>query len=934
MPRGAKKTINQHNNRHENGIVAPGKRVTKQKSNGHINGSADGTFQPNAPPSPVPAPARSHVPDKRINGYKNAPTDFDEVDSRESGDLSEEMGPMVNGASRGVQDGKHRTIDVNAARSPAVHDSSPLSLALTILWSCPIGDTLAILIFLLSLPPTILTLTNTLFAILTFMPPTTSLSSFPTTFSDVFQGSSGAPSFATIIATDIIGLVMWLAIWTPVQVLALELAQAVVATTLGGGNSVKNKGSDHTIVCMGIVIVSHIARHKWIQNRFFGYDWTVRLASFSNIPLGPAEFLSDDIHTSHTFSSWFRLLITLHILVQGFVHVVRRWYARRGHTPPAMVSKKADLEPTTGSSTRSDPMSPANPTSSAQGALQEPTAKSSLPNARDTKEKSNKKKRRQGTYVRSQQPLWAAFAATKVTVCREFDQSKMLQEANGSNAKDSRNLGDAPFTLEESCVWITQIHLSSFSFEASYFPSKQIDLGSVEVTKPTIGVGVDRSKPFFVRVNGADWSSTMISSTSKGGSEDVSADQGWEGQVFGLSPSSSYICSFVRCEDGVEIFSASVSTPSSPPLDQETLATATPPLQPHRPSSPTSPKTTLLNSIAACEASKVEALARQKRSRKDYKAACASLKKETDIHNSKLAKIAVEDKAHHNRHMQWNQQTRQADEANAAMSTELDLISCIPEEEQSQWTLRKSDSETAQEQKHNAKINLSKYEESAEQEKAAFQSEEANTVQKRERLTARATKLQEQLQRLQSANAQGFDEKERREAELAAKAQDRRQSDERNQAHLNSFEKSIGIVQQSIQQAMQQIQGFSNAYKQQQIINATLDTTAIPGTEYPGTVIQPSTTSGLHFPALGPPEQAAASSKSASLRHDARPRSTSLRSNGNGGPNDFDDQDPAPPMPSTKTVGIIGGRKPIESASGNGIIRLSPTSKSGSPVWN
>ena len=366
----------------------------------------------------------------------------------------------------------------------------------------------------------------------------------------------------------------------------------------------------------------------------------------------------------------------------------------------------------------------------------------------------------------------------------------------------------------------------------------------------------------------------------------------------------------------------------------ETLATTTPPLQPHRPSSPTSPKTTLLNSIAACEASRVEALARQKRSRKDYKAACASLKKENDIHNSKLAKIAAEDKAHHNRHMQWNQQTRQADEAHAAMSTELASIGCIPEEEQTQWNLRKSDLETAKEQKFNVQTDISRYEESVEQEKAAFQTEAANTMQKRERLTARATKLQEQLQRLQSANAQGLDEKERREAELAAKAQDRRQSDERTQAHLNSFKKSIGEVQRNIQQDMQQIQDFSNAYNQQQIINAALDTSTVPATEYPSTVIPPSAATGFNFPALGYPEQATIRSKSASLRHDVRPRSTSLLSNGNSGPNDFDDQDPAPPMPPTKTVGIMSGRKPNESASGNGILRLSPTSKSGSPVWN
>lgn len=569
MPRGAKKTAHQHNNRHENGIVAPGKRITRQKSNGHIDGATEANPQPNTPHA-SPAIARSQVPDRRTVGSKSSFVEPENLEGRESGDLSEDSSSLVNGASKGLQDQSHRKIDVNAAKSPAIHDSGVLSLALTILWSCPIGDTIAILIFLLSLPSTLLTLTNTLFAILTFMPPAVSLSSFPTTFNDVFQGSSGAPSFATILLTDFIGLVLWLVIWTPLQVLALELAQAVVATTLGGGNSAKNKGSDHTIVCMGVVIISHVARHRWIQNRFFGYDWTVRLASFSNMPLGPAEFLSDDMHTSRSFASWFRVLVTLHILIQGLVHVVRRWYARRGHSPPASISTKTDPESVAGSSVRSDGMPPASPASGAPSVMPEPTTKSSLPNARDTKEKSHKKKRKQATYVRSQQPLWAAFAATKVTVYREFDQSKMLQEATGSNATDLKNLGDAPFPLEEGRVWITQIHLSSFSFGASYFSTNQPGSAGVETIRPTISAGVDRSKPFFVRINGADWSSTAIRSLSKAQSEDASADKQWEGEVFGLSPSSSYICSFVRCEDGVEIYSASVSTPSSSPPDPGT----------------------------------------------------------------------------------------------------------------------------------------------------------------------------------------------------------------------------------------------------------------------------------------------------------------------------------------------------------------------------
>lgn len=954
MPRGAKKTAHQHNNRHENGIVAPGKRITKQKSNGHINGGTDGNSQPSTPPSASPAVAHTHVSDRRTNEYKDVFKESEEHDGRESGEISEDLGPVVSGCSNGQLGRNHRKIDVNAAKSTAVHDSGTLSLVLTILWSCPIGDTLAILIFLLSLPPTILTLTNTLFAILTFMPPATSLSSFPTNFSEVFQGSSGAPSFATIIATDIIGLVMWLVIWTPVQVLALELAQAVVATTLGGGNSVKNKGSDHTIVCMGIVIISHIARHKWVQNRFFGHDWTVRLSSFSNLPLGPVEFLSDDIHTSNTFSGWFRLLITLHILVQGIVHVVRRWYARRGHTPPATLKKKAESETTMGLSNRSDGMPATSPTPTVQGAHQEPITKSSLPNARETKEKSNKKKRKQGTYVRSQQPLWAAFAATKVTVCREFDQSKMLQEATISNATDSRNLGDAPFRLEEGCVWITQIHLHSFSFEASDFPCK-LELDATEVPKPTIGAGVDQSKPFFVRINGADWGSTAIRSILKEESKDMSANQTWEGEVFGLSPSSSYICSFVRCEDGVEFFSTSVSTPSPSPLDQgmtpcmhlvlslrrepltisidTSIAVLAPP-QPPRPSSPSSPATTLKNSLAACEATRIEHQTRLKRLKKDNKAACASLKKENDILRGKITKITAEDKGHHTRHKQWNQQSRQADEAVAAMSNELDSIGCIPEEDQEQWSSRKFEWEAEANQLSNAQREIATCKESAQQEKSALQGEATSTQQKRERLATRVTKLQEQLQRLQSANAQGLDEKERRQAELAVKAEDHRQSEERSQAQIASLQRSIEVVQHSTQQLMQQTQLYSNAFHQHQLINATMDDSAIPESGFPNTAFHTSTGSGFNYPALGHPEQATVRSKSASLRHDIRPRSTSLLSNENSGPNEFDDQDPAPPMPSTQTIGKMSGRKQSGSAGGHGLFRLSPTNKSGSPVWN
>lgn len=168
MPR-AKKNPHQHNSKHEVGVVAPGKRVKREKSNGHINEEVDtnGTT---------------------ACGASNLST-ANNVDDSEHRTVSENAELYVNGSAAGSFENNHRRIDVSAGKSPTVHDTGNFSLALTILWSCPIGDTLAILIFLLSLPPTSLALTNTLFAVLAFMPPATSISTFPTTLNDIFQGS-------------------------------------------------------------------------------------------------------------------------------------------------------------------------------------------------------------------------------------------------------------------------------------------------------------------------------------------------------------------------------------------------------------------------------------------------------------------------------------------------------------------------------------------------------------------------------------------------------------------------------------------------------------------------------------------------------------------------------------------------------------------------
>ena len=569
MPRGHKKPANPHNSRHENGVVAPGKRVAKQKSNGHLNGSP-GRSTPNTPPLPSPSPSLSNLPDHEADGVRSS-------DGHALGDPAEEIQgayprnigisseSYLNGTAT-MEMHQPRKIDVNAARNPAVHDNSTLNLTLTILQKSPLGDTITILIFLLSLPSTLLTLTNALFAVLTFVASAGSFVSIPSTFNDIFQGSGGAPSLATICITDILGLTFWLVMWTPVQILALELAQAIVATTLGGGYSSRKGGSDSTFLCMFIVFAMHVFRHDWIPRTIFGYNWYAKVAELYAFPVGSSSLPPDGISASRSPAGWFRVLVTLHILIQGLVHMARRWYTKREYAQPALVSKRSDPEAVAGSQGQGEGFPTTEFASNAPViSLAEPPSKTSIAALRDTREKvsSGKKKRKQGNYVRSQQPLWAAFATTKVHVLREYEQSHATAQATGSGAVDAKNLGNAAFASEPGRIWVTLVQPNSMFFDTSHIPlQERSDSGPEALPTKTI-TGVNRSLPFYVRINGADWTSTKIGRPPEDAYIEESKNQRWTGEIYGLTPSSTYYCTFVRSEDDVVIHSASISTPSS-----------------------------------------------------------------------------------------------------------------------------------------------------------------------------------------------------------------------------------------------------------------------------------------------------------------------------------------------------------------------------------
>lgn len=250
MPRSGAGKKNQHNHRHENGLVGPGKRIVKQKSNGQLTAATTGVI----PDTPPLTPTISDDPLMRSQAANDSSASLSDSrqdpaasvgihglrkrnsESSNDGQTTHHDGGIPN---RDSDEGRSQLYHTVEAKQSPCGDVGTLQLASSILKSCPAYDTIAMLILLLQLPPIFLTLVQALFASLTFMPPTgVSMTSVFSLF-DVFQGSAGTPSLSTMIAVDALCLAGWFCLWNWARNFALDLAQVQIAITLGGGNAGK-----------------------------------------------------------------------------------------------------------------------------------------------------------------------------------------------------------------------------------------------------------------------------------------------------------------------------------------------------------------------------------------------------------------------------------------------------------------------------------------------------------------------------------------------------------------------------------------------------------------------------------------------------------------------------------------------------------------------
>ncbi len=752
MPRASSSTkrqqgASQHHRdtRHENGLVGPGKRIVKQKSQGPLNGNvvakpADDADSPPIPSTPPPNPI--------ANGYSKFPPVTPEMSAEHrtteslrrtslggysESSSSESYNSLLGNAAAAHEN--HRRIDVNATKNSNVHrDPGPLDFALTVLRSCPLQDTIAILIILMQIPPIALSGIYMLFTLLTFVTTSSGL-----TLSDVFEWNLGAPSLATVICVDGIVLLIWLFLWGPIQHIILDLAQMVIALGLGGGSSSRDGGSmKNSLICLSMILLSHGLRHTKMKYSSIGYllGSSRFMTSDLDDPLESLDSIRGYDRVQSGWLGWVRSLLAIHILTQGLVKYIRYWYLRRERRD-SLAQSAAD--PEAGKSCVID----------VDGGFLTPDSDAAA--LQNTNALTTKKKRKQSAQIRTRQPLWAALASTKIVVVKEYELTHAASESAGSNATDIHNLGNAPFNTQPGQIWISYVGCDEVCFNTSHFPPHHTPETQHENPR------IDLTKPFYVRVNNAVWQPTRMTPIEN--AEDCGEGIRWSGDIYGLTPMSNYECEFVSTITHEVVFSTSVRTTQAKSADVDATASKGPGQRSLRPDSPI---TTLKTSIAAAETKLAEERARQKALRKEFHRKTNAMKKENEKLSAAVQSAGTGDDKLRQKVQQNLTQQKQAEQAIANLEAELKEFEAVPETLRSAWKSKHSLWNKEKVTYERAVAAFKSFKATVDDGIKGLEEEKTSLQTKRNKLSSRIAKVEGEHARIADANARGLDEAERR----------------------------------------------------------------------------------------------------------------------------------------------------------------------------
>lgn len=784
MPRAAgsgKRTsgaAGQRDTRHENGLVGPAtaKRVGARKSQGQLagaprlpaeNASSPGHHAAPAVPSPsnannaavpaVPCPTLSngHVdgsstPDHRssLNSSvtrRSSLGNYSEETSSESG-----ISSMSRHHSASI-DSSHRQIDVNALKNVEVHrDPGPLELATTVLRSLPMQDTIAILIILMHVPSVTLTCIYVMFTFLTFVPPVTTSSGININFAEILDGNSTS-SLVTTLCMDALFLLAWLFLWQPLQGVVLDLAKPVIAITLGGGSSATRDGTSRGLFTGFCWVLTHHllrgTRAHWARlANHIPEHWSIPEGVQAALRLGP------ETYDKKYGWNWLKSMLAVHILTQGVVRCVKEWYLRR-----EKVNAQASLsDPEAG-----NPSSRAGDSASHDAGFSTPDNEPGVQQA-PAPPALSKKRRKQSTQIRLQQPLWAALASTKIVVMKEYELTHTTSERAGSNATDVHNLGNAPFEKEPSQIWISYVGSDEVCFNTSYF----VDDDSIESDDGIPTSAKHPPKPFYVRVNNAFWQPTRMFPLDNGDDEEQQLPgTRWTGDIYGLRPASKYVCEFVDQRTDQVLFKTSIRTIQEP--QQEADAGAASNLANGQSSlRPDSPATTLKTSIAAAESRLAEEKGKLKTNRKDWKSRINALRKDIEATDHQLSTAGNSDEKFRQKVRQQETQKAQAARETDLMAEQLKNFDTAPELADKRKRLEKQ--YLSQKTLYDAaKKEFEEFKGKLDKEVKTREVEQTNLVSKVNKVRTRINKVETELANITDANNRGLDEEQRRKQERA-----------------------------------------------------------------------------------------------------------------------------------------------------------------------
>jgi hypothetical protein len=472
-----------------------------------------------------------------------------------------------------------------------------------------------------------------------------------------------------------------------------------------------------------------------------------------------------------------------------------------------------------------------------------------------------------------------------------MESSRAANDADEANAKDANHIGNAVWRSEDDRVWISEVGYSDISFRVSFLHGADFQ----EEDDSSAGSGIDKSKPFYIRVNGADWSSTRIRQSTPMEYQGQEGTGFWIGEIFGLTALSNYYCEFVRTSDNEVFYSTSLITSAGPvaELGISTFATryitqltflpasiASPPA--HQTLRPSSPTTTLKNSIAAADQQLQEQRNRLKRNKKDHKTAISTIKKEVDTLSNRLSNAGGSDERQRQRVLQFTQNIRQADDATTDFAVQAEKLGTIPEEETKEAAVKKAKWKKERDNKNAVTRDFDVVKADVEAQITSVENDIATALQKRERLQQRQTRLNEQHDRLVTANQEGFTAKQRREQERHALRQQRVDVEQQYRGSINGFERRAEEQNIATSQLLQTAEHYE-ALLMQGMHNESIPTT--PEGPLPGTTMSPYANA---FTSFTFPQLHHVGSTPGSLRN-GRGRSSSMLSDVSGFTDGFEE---------------------------------------------